>query len=326
MKVIFMGTPDFAVPALRALAESGKHNVSLVVTQPDRPRGRSGRPAPSAVKVCAEEYGIPVFQPERIRQEEAIQEIGGEAADVIVVAAFGQILPKEILEMPRFGCINIHGSLLPKYRGAAPIQRAVLNGEKTAGNTIMQMNEGLDTGDILAQERIVLEPDETAGSLYVKLAQMGGRLLLETLEKLEKGEIIPIAQRDEDSSYAKMLTKEMGRIDWNMDAQTIGNLVRGMNPWPSAYTRWNGKLLKIWMAAPVTEENYAELGCGIGERRAFEDAKPGTVMMAAGELMAVQTGKGLLALKELQLEGKKRMPVADFLRGVRIQVGDLLGN
>lgn len=324
MKVVFMGTPDFAVPALRALEESDQHIVSLAVTQPDRPRGRSSRPAPPAVKLCASEYGIPVFQPERVRQREAVERIAEEAADVIVVAAFGQILPKEILELPRFGCINIHGSLLPKYRGAAPIQWAVLNGEREAGNTIMQMNEGLDTGDILMQEKVLLEPEETAGSLYEKLSQSGGRLLLRALAEIEKGTITPVPQKEEESSYAGMLRKEMGRIDWRRSADAVGNLVRGMNPWPSAYTGWRGKLLKIWMAAPMTETEYEALGYGGAERRALEDAKPGTVMIAAKDLLAIQTGDGLLSVKELQLEGKKRMPVTEFLRGVRMQAGDLL--
>ncbi len=324
MKVIFMGTPDFAVPALRALAESDPHSVCLVVTQPDRPQGRSSRPVASAVKRCALEYGIPVFQPERIRQREAVERIAQENADVIVVAAFGQILPKEMLELPRLGCINIHGSLLPKYRGAAPIQWAVINGEKEAGNTIMQMNEGLDTGDILMQEKVILDPEETAGTLYEKLSQSGGRLLLRALEEMEKGTVTPIPQKEEEATYAGMLRKEMGRIDWKRSAAVIGNQVRGMNPWPSACTGWKGKLLKIWMAAPVTEEEYAALGCGMAERRAFADAEPGTVMIASKDLLAIQTGDGLLSVKELQLEGKKRMPVTEFLRGVRMQAGDLL--
>lgn len=326
MKIIFMGTPDFAVPALQTLVRSEKHRVSLAVTQPDRPKGRSSHPVPSAVKVCALEQGIPVFQPERIRQEDAVKRLQQEEADIIVVAAFGQILPKEILEMPRYGCINIHGSLLPKYRGAAPIQRAVLNGEKEAGNTIMQMNEGLDTGDILMQESIPLDPEETAGTLYEKLSRMGGDLLLRTLEKIENKTLTPIPQNDAEATYAGILHKDMGSIDWSLRAEEIGNLVRGMNPWPSAYTRWKGKLLKIWMAAPVTEQEYIALGCGAGERRSFEDAEPGTVMMVTKDFLAIQTGKGLLSLRELQMEGKKRLPVSDFLRGVRIQVGDHLGS
>lgn len=323
MKVIFMGTPDFAVPALKALAESQQHTVCLVVTQPDKPKGRSGQPSPSDVKVCAAEYGIPVYQPAKIREPEAVERLREENADIIVVAAFGQILSREILQMPRYGCINIHGSLLPKYRGAAPIQWAVLNGEKEAGNTIMQMNEGLDTGDILTQEKVTLEPEETAGSLYDKLSQMGGSLLLRTMEELEKGTITPIPQEESKSCYARMLRKDMGCIDWNKSAAAIGNLVRGMNPWPSAYTRWNGKLLKIWMAAPVSENELTALGYS-ADGREFRDAEPGTVMFVTRNMLVIQTGDGLLSLKELQLEGKKRMPAEDFLRGVRIQTGDRL--
>ena len=324
MRIVFMGTPDFAVPALKALAESDRHQVTLVVTQPDRPKGRSGKPAPSDVKKCALEYNIPVFQPEKIREKEAADRLYEEKADIFVVAAFGQILPKEILEMPRYGCVNIHGSLLPKYRGAAPIQWAVLNGERQAGNTIMQMNEGLDTGDILAQESVLLEERETAGSLYEKLSQMGGSLLLKTLDLLEKGAVIPVPQDDAKSCYAKMLRKEMGQIDWNKSAEDIGRLVRGMNPWPSAYTHWNGKLLKIWMAAPVSEKDSEALE-GTASAKNTPDVRPGTVVTAAKNRLWIQTGNGLLALEDLQLEGKKRMPAAAFLMGCRMQPGDVLG-
>lgn len=327
MRIVFMGTPDFAVPALRTLAESDKHKVTLVVTQPDRPKGRSGKPAPSDVKTCALEYGIPVFQPAKIREKEAAERLAAEQADIFVVAAFGQILPKEILEMPRYGCVNIHGSLLPKYRGAAPIQWAVLNGEKEAGNTIMQMNEGLDTGDILTQESVLLDEKETAGSLYEKLSKMGGPLLLKTLDLLEEGAVTPIPQDDAQSCYAKMLRKEMGEIDWNQSAESIGRLVRGLNPWPSAYTHWNGKLLKIWMAAPVSKEDPAALdGSRTDRLKDAPEVKPGTVVSAAKDCLWIQTGDGLLALEDLQLEGKKRMPAAAFLMGCRLQPGDVLGD
>ena len=324
MRIIFMGTPDFAVPALKALAESEKHEVSLVVTQPDRPKGRSKKPAPSDVKLCAGEYGIPVFQPEKVREKEAVNRLRREEADIIVVAAFGQILPKEILEMPRYGCVNIHGSLLPAYRGAAPIQWAVLDGQKETGDTIMQMNEGLDTGDILTQEKVELAPDETAGSLYERLSEMGGPLLLRTLDEIAAGTVTPVPQDDAKSCYAKMLRKEMGNIDWNKSAEEIGRLIRGLNPWPSAYTHWNGKMLKIWMAKPVTEEKLRELGCGGKNGLDFQEAKPGTVMIVTRDSLMVETGNGLLALEELQLEGKKRMPVQTFLMGCRMQAGEQL--
>lgn len=324
MKIVFMGTPDFAVPALKALAESAKHEVSLVVTQPDRPRGRSGKPAPSDVKLCAEQYGIPVFQPEKVREEASVERLRRENADIFVVAAFGQLLPKTILEMPRFGCINIHGSLLPAYRGAAPVQWAVLDGQKEAGDTIMQMNEGLDTGDILMQENIPLSADETAGSLYDKLSSMGGPLLLKALDAIEEGNVTPVPQGDSGTHYAKMLRKEMGNIDWTKSAEEIGRLVRGLNPWPSAYTHWNGKMLKIWMAEPVTQEELSALGCDEKNGMDLKEAQPGTVMIVTKDTLMVQTGNGLLALTELQMEGKKRMPVQAFLMGCRLQTGEKL--
>ena len=324
MKIVFMGTPDFAVPALKALAESAKHEVSLVVTQPDRPRGRSGKPAPSDVKLCAEQYGIPVFQPEKVREEAAVERLRRENADIFVVAAFGQLLPKTILEMPRFGCINIHGSLLPAYRGAAPVQWAVLDGQKEAGDTIMQMNEGLDTGDILMQESIPLSADETAGSLYDKLSSMGGPLLLKALDAIEEGNVTPVPQGDSGTHYAKMLRKEMGNIDWTKSAEEIGRLVRGLNPWPSAYTHWNGKMLKIWMAETVTQEELSALGCDEKNGMDLKEAQPGTVMIVTKDTLMVQTGDGLLALTELQMEGKKRMPVQAFLMGCRLQTGEKL--
>ena len=324
MKIVFMGTPDFAVPALKALAESAKHEVSLVVTQPDRPRGRSGKPAPSDVKLCAEQYGIPVFQPEKVREEAAVERLRRENADIFVVAAFGQLLPKTILEMPRFGCINIHGSLLPAYRGAAPVQWAILDGQKEAGDTIMQMNEGLDTGDILMQESIPLSADETAGSLYDKLSSMGGPLLLKALDAIEAGTVTPVPQGDSGTHYAKMLRKEMGNIDWTKSAEEIGRLVRGLNPWPSAYTHWNGKMLKIWMAETVTQEELSALGCDEKNGMDLKEAQPGTVMIVTKDTLMVQTGDGLLALTELQMEGKKRMPVQAFLMGCRMQTGEKL--
>lgn len=324
MKIVFMGTPDFAVPALKALAESAKHEVSLVVTQPDRPRGRSGKPAPSDVKLCAEQYGIPVFQPEKVREEAAVERLRRENADIFVVAAFGQLLPKTILEMPRFGCINIHGSLLPAYRGAAPVQWAVLDGQKEAGDTIMQMNEGLDTGDILMQESIPLSADETAGSLYDKLSSMGGPLLLKALDAIEAGTVTPVPQGDSGTHYAKMLRKEMGNIDWTKSAEEIGRLVRGLNPWPSAYTHWNGKMLKIWMAETVTQEELSALGCDEKNGMDLKEAQPGTVMIVTKDTLMVQTGDGLLALTELQMEGKKKMPVQAFLMGCRMQTGEKL--
>ena len=226
--------------------------------------------------------------------------------------------------MPRFGCINIHGSLLPAYRGAAPVQWAVLDGQKEAGDTIMQMNEGLDTGDILMQESIPLSADETAGSLYDKLSSMGGPLLLKALDAIEAGTVTPVPQGDSGTHYAKMLRKEMGNIDWTKSAEEIGRLVRGLNPWPSAYTHWNGKMLKIWMAETVTQEELSALGCDEKNGMDLKEAQPGTVMIVTKDTLMVQTGDGLLALTELQMEGKKRMPVQAFLMGCRMQTGEKL--
>ena len=276
------------------------------------------------MKLCAEQYGIPVFQPEKVREEASVERLRRENADIFVVAAFGQLLPKTILEMPRFGCINIHGSLLPAYRGAAPVQWAVLDGQKEAGDTIMQMNEGLDTGDILMQESIPLSADETAGSLYDKLSSMGAPLLLKALDAIEEGNVTPVPQGDSGTHYAKMLRKEMGNIDWTKSAEEIGRLVRGLNPWPSAYTHWNGKMLKIWMAEPVTQEELSALGCDEKNGMDLKEAQPGTVMIVTKDTLMVQTGDGLLALTELQMEGKKRMPVQAFLMGCRLQTGEKL--
>ena len=243
MKIIFMGTPDFAVGTLRSLAEAG-HEITLVVSQPDKPKGRGHAMVPTPVKAVAEELGIPVFQPVKIREAKDVLE--KTEADVCVVAAFGQIIPASILHMKKYGCINVHASLLPKYRGAAPIQWAVIDGEKESGVTIMQMDEGLDTGDMLAKAIVPLDGKETGGSLFDKLSEAGGRLCVETLAKLEKGEITPEKQGESPTAYASMLDKKMGNIDWNKSAVVIERLVRGLNPWPSAYTHLDGKTLKIW--------------------------------------------------------------------------------
>ena len=238
-----MGTPDFAVPTLEALIGAG-HELAAVVTQPDKPKGRGKAVLMTPVKERALECGIPVYQPKRVREPEFLDVLRKLNPDVIVVVAFGQILPREILTLPPFGCVNVHASLLPKYRGAAPIQWAVIDGETVSGVTTMQMNEGLDTGDILEQEEISLDPEETGGSLFEKLASLGGKMILSTLKGLEDGSIIPRAQGEMTTPYAKMLTKAMGEIDWSMDAASIERLVRGLNPWPSAYTYVNGKTLK----------------------------------------------------------------------------------
>ena len=309
MKVVFMGTPDFSVGALEALVKAG-HEVTAVVTQPDRQKGRSLEMSFSPVKECALRYELPVFQPEKIKTAEAVEVLRGYEADIFVVAAFGQILSKEILEMPKYGCINIHASLLPKYRGAAPIQWAILNGDAVTGVTIMQMNEGLDTGDILTTKEVEISAEETGESLFDKLAIAGAELLIETLPEIEKGTLTPTKQEEEKASHVRMLTKEMGKIDWEKEAIVLERLVRGMNSWPSAYCRLRNKNMKVWRAAVLEEDT---------------DARPGEIVNVTKDALYIQTGKGQLILKEVQLESKKRMAVKDFLIGYQLEAGEILG-
>ena len=310
MKVIFMGTPDFSVGTLEALIEAG-HEVALGVTQPDKPKGRGGKMQYTPVKEVAVAHNIPVYQPKRIREPECIEELRKYNADIMVVIAFGQILPKEILEMTPYGCVNVHASLLPSYRGAAPIQWAVINGEKVSGVTTMQMNEGLDTGDMLLKVEIPLDEKETGGSLHDKLAEAGARLCVETLDALKAGTVTPEKQGDSPTAYAKMLDKHMGKIDWKMSAKEIERLIRGLNPWPSAYTRWNenDKGMKIWEAEVAEGQT---------------DKAAGTVVEVAKDGFFVQTGDGLLKITALQIPGKKRMDAAAFLRGYQMETGTVL--
>ena len=310
MKVIFMGTPDFSVGTLEALIEAG-HEVALVVTQPDKPKGRGGKMQYTPVKEVAVTHNIPVYQPKRIREPECIEELRKYNADIMVVIAFGQILPKEILEMTPYGCVNVHASLLPSYRGAVPIQWAVINGEKVSGVTTMQMNEGLDTGDMLLKVEIPLDEKETGGSLHDKLAEAGARLCVETLDALKAGTVTPEKQGDSPTAYAKMLDKHMGKIDWKMSAKEIERLIRGLNPWPSAYTRWNenDKGMKIWEAEVAEGQT---------------DKAAGTVVEVAKDGFFVQTGDGLLKITALQIPGKKRMDAAAFLRGYQMETGTVL--
>lgn len=309
MRIIFMGTPEFSVPAFVSLVEAG-HEIAAVVTQPDKPKGRGKAVLMTAVKEKAISYGIPVYQPVKAREPAFVRLLDELKADVIVVVAFGQILPKAILDLPRFGCINIHASLLPRYRGAAPIQWAVIDGEKESGITTMFMSEGLDTGDMLEKVTVVLDPKETGGSLHDKLSKLGGELILTTLKKLEAGTIERIPQTEEGTCYAKRLEKSLGSIDWNMDADFIERLIRGLNPWPSAYTIWDGRTIKVWMAEVIEHEEVQE-------------AVPGQVVEVTGDSLLVQTGKGLLSILELQIEGKKRMDTASFLRGYQIKQGTI---
>lgn len=322
MKIIFMGTPDFAVEALEALLEAG-HEVTAVVTQPDKEKGRDRKVQFSPVKECALAHGLTVLQPARIKAPEAVEELKKYEADIFVVAAFGQILSKEILDMPRYGCINIHASLLPKYRGAAPIQYAILNGDDVTGVTIMQMNEGMDTGDILTMKAIPVEKNDTGGSLFEKLSVLGAELLVKTLPKIEAGEIIPVKQQEEDATHVRMLSKDMGRIDWAKDADVLERLVRGMNPWPSAYCSFRGKSLKVWAAEVSCEEQKEEnIRTGLFRHSEEKEIKPGEVLLVTKDSIYVQTGKDALVLKEVQFEGKKRMAVQDFLLGCQVKMGE----
>ncbi len=308
MKVIFMGTPDFAVGTLEALIEAG-HEIVLVVTQPDKPKGRGGKMQFTPVKEVAVAHDIPVYQPKKIKEPECVEKLRAYQADVCVVVAFGQILPKEILEMTPYGCINVHASLLPKYRGAAPIQWAVIDGEEVSGVTTMQMDEGLDTGDIILKAQVPLDEKETGGSLFDRLAAEGAALCVKTLKALEDHTATWTPQGDSTTSYAKMLTKDLGNIDWSQAAVSIERLVRGLNPWPSAYTNWQGKTMKIWEAEVSAKEG---------------EALPGTVIQVDKDGFYVQTGQGSLKIKVLQIPGKKRMDAAAFLLGYQVNVGDVL--
>lgn len=309
MRIIFMGTPDFSVGTFEALIAAG-HDIVLAVTQPDKPKGRGGKMQYSPVKEKALEYGIPVFQPKKVREAECIDKLRAYEADIMVVIAFGQILPKEILEMTRFGCVNVHASLLPKYRGAAPIQWAVINGERVSGVTTMKMDEGLDTGDMIMKAEVELDEKETGGSLFDKLSEAGASLCVETLRAIEEGTAAFEKQGETTTEYARMLHKDMGSIDWKNDAQTIERLIRGLNPWPSAYTKWDGKVMKLWEADVVPQNSKAA---------------PGTVVSVEKDGFCVQTGDGLLKVRSLQIPGKKRMEADAFLRGYKIEEGCGLG-
>lgn len=303
-----MGTPDFSVGTLEALVEAG-HDVCLVVTQPDKPKGRGKEMQFTPVKEAAVKHGIPVFQPRRVREPECVEELRKYNADVCVVIAFGQILPKEILELTPYGCMNVHASLLPAYRGAAPIQWALISGEKVTGITTMQMDEGLDTGDMLLKVEVPITNEDTGETLHDKMAEAGAKLAVETLAQMEKGLLKPEKQGETTTPYAKMLKKEMGNIDWTKPADEIERLVRGMNSWPSAYTKWENKVMKIWRAAVEEKDTQAAAG---------------TIVEVTKDSFSIQTGKGLLVVKELQIPGKKRMDAGAFLRGYQIAEGTVL--
>lgn len=307
MKVVYMGTPDFAVNTLESIIEAG-HDVVAVVTQPDKPKGRGKAMQFTPVKEVAVAHDIPVYQPVKVRDPEFVMQLREMAPDIIVVVAFGQILPEEILNLPKFGCVNVHASLLPKYRGAAPIQWSILDGETETGVTIMYMEKGLDTGDMISKVVVPIDATDTGDSLHDKLAEAGAKLLVETLPAIEQGNIQPEKQDDEKSCYAKMLSKDMGKIDFAKTAVEIERLIRGMNSWPSAYTSYQGKTLKIFEAQIVE-------GAGA----------PGEVIAVDKKSFTVMCKDQALRILNLQMEGKKRMDTQAFLLGKTVTVGEMLG-
>jgi methionyl-tRNA formyltransferase len=312
MTIVFMGTSEFSVPTLRILLENS-YDVCVVVTQPDRPKGRGQKVVPSPVKVLAERYKIPVLQPKKVRMPEVQQILRDIAPDVIVVVAYGQILPESILQIPKFGCINVHASLLPKYRGAAPIQWAIIQGETETGITTMFMDKGMDTGDMLLQTKISIDKEDTAGTLHDKLSQLGAELLLQTLQHLEKGAITPIPQNHDLATYAPLLKKENGYINWQEPAAQICDKVRGLFPWPGAYTYFQGKIVKL-LKVKVKQMSVK-----------VSSPTPGTVVALdniAGPVIA--TGEGYIQILEIQPENKKPMHCSDFCRGYHLAVGDRL--
>lgn len=308
IRTIFMGTPDFALPTLQGLIEAGV-DLRGVFTQPDRPRGRGKVLTPPPVKKLALAHDLPVFQPEKLRNPATVEQIRKLRPDLIVVVAYGQILPKSVLDIPQYGCINVHASLLPRYRGAAPIHKAVIDGEQVTGVTTMLMDAGLDTGDILVRRATEIGREETAGELHDRLALLGREAMEETLRRLCDGTLKAESQDDAKSCYAPMMKKEDGLIDWSRPAAEIHNQVRGLSPWPGAFTYWNGQLLKIG-------RTQAEKGA---------DAVPGTVVSADIEGVCIACGRGVLRVCELQLAGKKKLPAGDFLRGTSLSVGARLG-
>ncbi len=316
MRIVFMGTPEIAAVVLRSLINSGKHEILACVTQTDKPKGRGHEMAFSEVKQTALEFGIPVLQPEKASAPEFLDEIRALNPDVMCVVAYGKILKETLLNIPRFGCINVHASLLPKYRGAAPIQWAVINGERKSGVTIMHMDAGIDTGDIILRQEVELAEDETAESLHDKLAEAGGPLLLEALDMVATGRAPRIKQDEEEMTYYGMIDKSFGRIDFTDSAEKIERLTRGLYPWPTAFTMLDGKNLKVYKAEVIKDYNVPKSVVGVPE---------GTILEVAKDALYVLCGVDVLKIVNLQLEGKKRMDAADFLRGYEVKAGTVLG-
>lgn len=311
MRIVFMGTPEFSVPSLNALIRSS-HTVVGVVTQPDRPKGRGQELSASPIKQLALEHKIPILQPLKMKDPAFLEALAAWKPDLIAVTAFGRILPKVVLDLPSKGCINVHASLLPKYRGAGPIQWAIIKGERETGITTMLMDEGMDTGAMLLQDKISLEPDDTAGTLSVKLAEIGGRLLITTMEQWEKGSLTPTPQDHGRATMAPLLKKEDGLLDWTQSAADLANRVRGLTPWPGAYTFASEERWAIWRAA-ATEQHAG-------------GATPGTVHSTTKDALLVATGKGLLAITELQPANSRKMTAAQYLAGHPLRTGLVLGS
>jgi methionyl-tRNA formyltransferase len=313
MNILFMGTPEFAVPSLQMLLDEG-YNVIAVVSQPDRPKGRKRVLTPPPVKELAVAKSLPVLQPTKLRSPESVEEIVKLAPDLIVTAAYGQILPKAILDLPRYGCINVHGSLLPGYRGGAPIQRSIMNGESVTGVTIMYMAEGLDTGDMISRVEVPITDDDTSGTMFEKLSIAGAKLLRETLPELIAGRIQAVKQDDSLASYASNLTREDERIDWNRSSREIFNQVRGLVPWSGGFTLWNEEVFKVW-ACRKPEPSASAVN---------SSATPGTVLACDEGGIEVRTGDGSIVLTQVQPAGKKAMDVSEFVRGGKMTKGTIL--
>lgn len=319
MRIVFMGTPDFAVHSLKALINSG-HEICGVVTQPDRPKGRGQKLTPTPVKVAAQEAAIPVFQPEKIKTPEFVRTLRQMSPQLIIVVAFGQLLSREILDLPDYGCINVHASLLPKYRGAAPIHWALINGEAETGITVMQMDEGLDSGDMILSAKTPVFPDDSTGTVHDKLAQLGAELLVRAINLISSGEAVRVSQNNKEASYAPLLTKQVEKINWSHSTRDICNLVRGLNPWPGAYTLIGDKILKVWKALPCQPESIS------GPLTDLAAKQPGEIIgIVPGTGFAVAVTDGCLAVSEVQLQGSKRLRAEDFMRGHNITKGRRLG-
>ena len=315
MRIVFMGTPDIAAVCLDRILKDG-FEVAGVYTQPDRPRGRGMKLTASPVKVLAMTAGIPVFQPDSFREEETVEQLRALKPDICAVVAYGRLLPQKVLDIPKYGCINIHASLLPMYRGAAPIQQVILDGQKETGVTTMYMEEGLDTGDMLLKTVVPIAADETGGSLFDRLAQVGGELIVRTMEGLAAGTITPEPQVESEATHVGMIKKSFGQLDFSLEAVVLERRIRGLNPWPSAYTKLGNKNLKVW---------WARVESALPDTASGHITEPGVICHADPSGIWVSTGKDYLVLEEIQLEGKKRMSAADFLRGKSLEIGTKLG-